>query len=259
MIAAQAIEIVRLQVIVRPALAREQHLDDFFDVFETLAERRQMHLDHGQAVIKIATKRSASDFFGKLAMSGRHDAHVVTLGMTAAESGHLAGFEHAQELRLKADGQIADLVEEQRAAVGELERAGAVGVGTGVGALHVAEQIAFDQRLARSAAVEDDERRFAPRAVLVDGARGELLACPALAEKKNRRMRGAGSLEHGVDLPHRRAGAHERAERAARARRNENRLFGGHELEQGAAHFEDRADWNLGFLQGNAVEQSAVA
>ena len=59
--------------------------------------------------------------------------------------------EHAQELGLQAERQLADLVEEQRAAVGHLEAAGLLLGRAGERALLVAEQLALDQRLGERA------------------------------------------------------------------------------------------------------------
>ena len=47
----------------------------------------------------------------------------------------LALLQHAQELGLEVERQVADLVEEERAAVGQLEQAGPVARGAGEGAL----------------------------------------------------------------------------------------------------------------------------
>ena len=57
--------------------------------------------------------------------------------------------------------QLADLVEEERAAVGALERARRVAIGAGERAAHVAEQLALEQARRDRAAVDDDERLVA--------------------------------------------------------------------------------------------------
>jgi hypothetical protein len=61
------------------------------------------------------------------AVGGGHHAHVDRDRLRAAEAGDLALLERAQELDLRGRRDLADLVEEQRARVGELEaaRAGA--------------------------------------------------------------------------------------------------------------------------------------
>ena len=56
---------------------------------------------------------------------------------------------------------LADLVEEDRAVVGGLELADLLFRGAGEGALLVAEQLAFQQRLGQGGAVEADERPIA--------------------------------------------------------------------------------------------------
>ena len=70
----------------------------------------------------------------------------------------LAGFEEAQEQRLHAQAHLADFVEEQRAAVGELQLARLVAVGAREAALDVAEELRFEQRLGQPGAVDRDER-----------------------------------------------------------------------------------------------------
>ena len=65
--------------------------------------------------------------------------------LVLAHAANLAAFQHAQQLGLHRLGQLADLVEEDRAAVGDFEQADAVLVGAGERALAMAEQLAFDQ------------------------------------------------------------------------------------------------------------------
>ena len=62
------------------------------------------------------------------------------LRAVAADRAHFAGGEHAVELALGLERQLADLVEQQGAAVGLDQRADLVGEGAGEGALDMAEQ-----------------------------------------------------------------------------------------------------------------------
>ena len=73
----------------------------------------------------------------------------------------LAVLEEAQQQRLHAQAHLADFVEEQRAAVGQLQLAGLVAVGAGEAALDVAEQLRLEQRLGEAGAVDRDERAAA--------------------------------------------------------------------------------------------------
>src|SRR5205814_822616 len=86
------------------------------------------------------------------------DAGVDRDGARRAEPADLAVDEDAQELHLELERQLADLVEEQRAAVGGLEQADAVGRGIREGAFRVAEQLALEEVLGDRAAVDGDER-----------------------------------------------------------------------------------------------------
>ena len=80
---------------------------------------------------------------------------------------------------------IADLVEEQRAAVSGVEQAGLVTVGAGKGALAIAEQFALQQVLRQRRTVLHDERLAAPRAAIVDGAGNQFLAGTGLASEQH--------------------------------------------------------------------------
>ncbi len=80
------------------------------------------------------------------------DAHVDLERLRRAEPLELPALQHPQQLRLHLERQLADLVEEERAAVGDLEAAERALDGAGEGALLVAEQLALDER-----------RRAAPR------------------------------------------------------------------------------------------------
>ena len=63
----------------------------------------------------------------------------------AAHALELALLQHAQQLRLQLEGQLADLVEEQRAAVGQLEAPELPRQRAGERPLLVPEQLALDQ------------------------------------------------------------------------------------------------------------------
>src|SRR5439155_26269948 len=73
------------------------------------------------------------------------------------------------------------LIEEERAAVGDLEEARAVGDGAREGALLVAEELGLEERRLHRAAVEGDHGERRARAPAVDPAGDELLADAALA------------------------------------------------------------------------------
>ena len=74
-----------------------------------------------------------------------HDPHVDTLRPRAAEPLELLLLQHAQQLRLELERNVADLVEEERAAVGELEAADLLRDRAGERAALVAEELALEK------------------------------------------------------------------------------------------------------------------
>src|SRR5947208_1155660 len=112
--------------------------------------------------------------------SRRDDAGVDTKHLAAADALELARLQKPKELDLEGRTHLTDLVEEEGAAVRELELALSLHVRAGVGAALVAEQLGLQQGVGDRAAVDRDERPVVSRAVRVDGARQELLARSAL-------------------------------------------------------------------------------
>ena len=81
---------------------------------------------------------------------------------------------------------VADLVEEQRAALRGLEQAAAVGDRAGERALLVAEQLGLEQALGDRAAVDRHER-LPPRAGWRDGSRARAAPCRCRSRRRCRR------------------------------------------------------------------------
>jgi hypothetical protein len=113
--------------------------------------------------------------------------------------------QEAQQLHLQRGGQLADLVEEERAAVRRLDAAAPLGVGARERALLVAEQLALEQRLGDRPAVDRHERPLRAQPQPVDRVGGELLAGAALAEHQHRRVDGRDLSDRREHLLHARA------------------------------------------------------
>jgi multidrug efflux pump subunit AcrA (membrane-fusion protein) len=127
-------------------------------VIDRRALRAQLGGAHdGEAVQEVEAKRALLHHAKEVSVRGGDDAHVDVFGAVVADGGDLAGLEHAQQLRLALERQLADLVEKERALVGLDEGAGAVGHRAGEGALLVAHERARQQLSRRRRAVETDE------------------------------------------------------------------------------------------------------
>ena len=120
-------------------------------------------VEHVEAVVEVEAEGAALDLAGEVLVGRGDDAHVDRQVARAAEApeGHL--LEHLEQLGLRPGAQLADLVEEQRAAVGRLEQAALLRLGVGEGAALVAEQLALEQVLGQRRAVDLDERLVAAR------------------------------------------------------------------------------------------------
>ena len=121
----------------------------------------------------------------------------------------LALLQHAQQLRLQRGDHGADLVEEDRAAVGQRELALLVGDRAGERAPHVAEQLGLEQRLGDRRAVHLDQRPRPLRAPIVDRPRHQLLAGPGLPGHQHRAPGLGDQLRRLDDLLHDPAATHD--------------------------------------------------
>ena len=98
--------------------------------------------------------------------------------------------------------RLADLVEEQRAAVGRLEEARLVAIGAGEGAADVAEELALEQRVRERGAVDRDEGALARGEPAWIGAREHLLAGAGLAGEQHGGVRAARAIDEREHVAH---------------------------------------------------------
>ena len=128
-------------------------------------------------------------------MRGGDDSRVDLGGLRAAQPLDLPVLEHAKQLDLDVGWQVANLVQEDRRSVGELEAPDLARQGARVGAFLPAEQLAFDQRRRDGRAVDADHGPAAAPAQLVNLRREHLFAGAGLAQQEHRRI-GLGHLAH---------------------------------------------------------------
>src|SRR5690606_23468779 len=105
-------------------------------------------------------------------------------------------FQHPQQRRLEGQGQVADFVEQQRAARCRLKKARMIGVRAGEGPPLVAEKLARQERLRKGSAVNREEGAVFSGARVVDSPGGQFLARARLALDKHCGVQG-GDLDDG--------------------------------------------------------------
>ena len=196
----------------------QEVLGQMRDVARPIAQRREQDREDVQAVIEILSKRAVGDLLLEIAVGGRDDADVDLDRLGAAHPLELALLQHAQQLDLDVQRQVAHLVEEQRAAVGQLEAAEPPRDRPGEGPLLVAEQLRLEHAGGQRGAVDPHERARLAGAVDVDGARHHLLAGAGLAAQEDRRRGLRHLLDPRQHVPQRRRLADDgaEAERAVR-------------------------------------------
>ena len=93
------------------------------DVLPPLAERRRVQADHVEPVVQVLAEPPRLDQGLEVLVGRGHDPDVDADRLRAADALERHLLEHAEQLGLDLQVDVADLVEEQRAAVGLLEPA----------------------------------------------------------------------------------------------------------------------------------------
>src|SRR5216110_36605 len=105
---------------------REQH-----DVVAALTQRRQCDLDATNSIVEIFAKSSFFDSRLELAIRGADDANVSGAIDGVADAAEFALLQKTQQLRLRGERHLADLVEKERAAVGRFDQSRTIAIGAG--------------------------------------------------------------------------------------------------------------------------------
>ena len=184
------------------------------NVFLVLAQGWHVDAENVQPVVKIVAQLPFGDrLFGNLIGCGHHP-HVDRSFDLAAEPAQPVVFEDPQQLGLGGDRHLADFIQQQRAALGQLEAAGAALQSAGERAFLVAKNFAFHQRVRNRGAVDGNERLGGARAEFVNGSRQQFLAGAAFTGNQNRGGAGSHQLGQPEDLLHGFGRAHQRTQRA---------------------------------------------
>ena len=101
-----------------PARLGEKVSDECGDVLPAVAQRRHEHGQHIEPKVEILAKPALANERRQVTVGRSDHANVDLAPSIAAHRAHVPELKHAQELRLQAGRHVADLVEQQRAAVG---------------------------------------------------------------------------------------------------------------------------------------------
>src|SRR5688500_7644734 len=115
------------------------------NVFHSLAQGRDRHLNHIQPVVKIFAQLLVSYGFARIPVRSRDETHVdYRFLCLAANAPYDSILKDSQHLRLERHRHLGELVEEQRTAVGHLEEAHLLTISPGERSFAVAEHLRLE-------------------------------------------------------------------------------------------------------------------
>ena len=149
--------------------------DEGNNILPPLPEGRDMYLFGVYPVIEILPERCAFELPLDILVRRRYYPYVNRVLPVLSDSPDRALLEDTQQLHLLERCELADLIEEERAAVRLLEDALAIGHGAGEASLSVAEKLALKEMIRYGGAVDCHEGPIAPLALIVHKLRNNLL------------------------------------------------------------------------------------
>jgi len=159
------------------------------------AQRRHLDRDDVEPVVEVLAEMPGLDHRRQVAIGRRDQPHVDPQRSRAAQALELVLLQDAQDLRLRARAHVADLVEEQGAAVRLLEAADPLFVSAGERTLFVTEQFGLEQVLLQRRAIHFHEVPRRAQRVVMDGAGNQLLTSAGFAANQHGRV----ALRHFLD------------------------------------------------------------
>src|SRR3546814_2087350 len=98
------------------APGRDEMIDERRDVAAPVAQRRQRHRDHVEAVEEILAEPAIGNQAAHVAVGRGDDAHIGLERLATADGRIFVGLEDARQPRLRLQRHVAYLVEEKRPA-----------------------------------------------------------------------------------------------------------------------------------------------
>src|SRR5215207_5628233 len=189
-----------------PAARRRERAGERLELVAALAQRREGEGQHLESVVQIGAEASLLHALRERLVGGGDDPRVAPQLGGAAEPAEGPRLEHLEQLWLHLGDDLADLVEEERAAAGDLEQPALGLLRVGEGAPLVAEQLTLEEGGAERRTVHLDEGLRRTRRAVVDATRDEALPGARLADDEHGHIVVAGS-ELDQPLERRAAGA----------------------------------------------------
>src|SRR3990172_228554 len=133
-------------------------MNEFRDVLFSFAKGRKMNRDHVESIIEVLAELSLLHHGGQIMVRGGSDANIHVEGFFTADPLNLAFLDDAKQLHLHVRGEIADLIKENRASIGQLKASFSLANRSGKRAFFMSKELAFEYSFSQSRAVYLDER-----------------------------------------------------------------------------------------------------
>jgi hypothetical protein len=222
------------------------------------AQRGQCDVDDGEAVVEVVAEEALVDGLRERPVGRRDDPHVDRTRHVAADGTNASRLERPEQLGLQFEGQLADLVEEERAAVGLFEHAAPIGYGAAEGTADMAKELALEEVGWDGPAVDRHERPSAAPRERVHRLRDHLLARAGLALEEHRRLARGDPLDRRVHAAHLDAPADELTEFRAVADLDERGLVVHLDAERACSDAHEGPAGQVDVAHANAVDERTV-
>jgi hypothetical protein len=189
--------------LVFPVEFLDEVLDEQRQIFEPVAQRRQLNGVNVETVVEVLAQSPLADRLLQRTIGCGEDAHVDWQLFACAEPENSLLFENTEQLGLHLRPHLGNLVEQEAATIRPLEASLAAPIGACKGPAFVAEKFAFDQAFRDSGAVDCYVRSVLARRLVVDRARGQLFPRTALAGDDHRRARRSGFFDQAYGQAYR--------------------------------------------------------
>ncbi len=209
-------------------------------------------------MVQIVAETALGDLLVEIPPRRAEHPHLDPQPPVAADTAHLGAFEGAEQLGLQGEIQIADLVDQERPAVGLLEHALSLPGRARERAALVAEQLGFDQARGHGGAVEDDERPRRARSPLVKRLGEHLLARAGLAFDDHRKVGAGETLAQWIEAAHLAAAADEASEAHGHGHGTRLLLIVAPDANLARPDAESLASADVGVRDAHAVHEGAV-
>ena len=192
------------RAVVAPSKEYQKLLRERNCIIRPFAEWRNLDLDHVEPIEEVFAEPSFLDRILQIHVRRRDETHIGSARRVVADPFVLPVLDEPQQLRLQGERQVADLVQEERAAVARRDAARVVANRAGERSPDMPEEFAFEQLQREGRTGDDAERLIRAVAPGMDGSCENGLPRPALPAEQDRGVGGRDLARHFNGPPHRR-------------------------------------------------------